>query len=39
MKGKDLVKLLQQEGWRIERINGSHQVMKSGDVSCNVEEL
>lgn len=30
MKGKDLVKLLQQNGWYIERINGSHHVMKKG---------
>lgn len=30
MKGKDLVKLLQQNGWRIDRINGSHHVMKKG---------
>jgi predicted RNA binding protein YcfA (HicA-like mRNA interferase family) len=28
MKGKELVKLLQQNGWRINRINGSHHVMK-----------
>lgn len=31
MKGKDLVKVLQQNGWRIDRINGSHHVMKKGD--------
>jgi predicted RNA binding protein YcfA (HicA-like mRNA interferase family) len=30
MKGKDLVKLLQQNGWCIERINGSHHIMKKG---------
>lgn len=29
MKGKELVKLLQQKGWQINRINGSHYVMKS----------
>ena len=28
MKGKDLVRLLQQDGWRIDRISGSHHVMK-----------
>ncbi|TEB13901.1 YcfA-like protein [Pelotomaculum sp. FP] len=28
MKGKELVKLLQQKGWQINRINGSHYVMK-----------
>lgn len=31
MKGKDLVKVLQQNGWRIDRINGSHHVMKKGN--------
>lgn len=31
MKGKDLVKVLQQNGWRIDRINGSHHVMKKSD--------
>ncbi|NMB95098.1 MAG: addiction module toxin, HicA family [Clostridiaceae bacterium] len=28
MKGKELVILLQQNGWRIDRIKGSHYVMK-----------
>lgn len=28
MKGKDLVKLLKENGWHIDRINGSHHVMK-----------
>lgn len=28
MKGKDLVRLLQQNGWRIDRISESHHVMK-----------
>lgn len=28
MKGKDLVKLLKKHGWRIDRIRGSHYVMK-----------
>lgn len=31
MKGKDLVKLLEQNGWIVHRINGSHHVMKKGD--------
>ena len=30
MKGKELVKLLQKNGWKIERIHGSHCVMKKG---------
>lgn len=33
MKGKDLVKVLQQNGWRIDRINGSHHVMKKGNLT------
>ena len=28
MKGKDLVRLLTNEGWRIDRIKGSHYIMK-----------
>ena len=28
MKGKDLVRLLINEGWRIDRIKGSHYIMK-----------
>lgn len=28
MKGKELVKLLQKDGWKTERIRGSHYVMK-----------
>ena len=31
MKGKDVVKQLQKLGWRINRINGSHYIMKKGD--------
>lgn len=31
MKGKVLVKLLKENGWYIERINGSHHIMKKGD--------
>jgi predicted RNA binding protein YcfA (HicA-like mRNA interferase family) len=28
MKGRELVKLLEENGWRLDRINGSHYVMK-----------
>lgn len=28
MKGKELVKLLKKHGWRVDRIRGSHYVMK-----------
>lgn len=30
MKGKDLVKLLEKDGWKIDRVTGSHHVMKKG---------
>ena len=30
MTGKELVKLLEKNGWRIDRIRGSHHVMKKG---------
>lgn len=28
MKGKELVKLLQKNGWVVDRIHGSHYIMK-----------
>lgn len=31
MKDKDLLKLLLQNGWRLERIKGSHHVLKKDD--------
>ena len=30
MTGKELVKKLQQAGWEIDRIKGSHYVLKNG---------
>lgn len=30
MKDKDLLKKLQQNGWTIVRINGSHRVLQKG---------
>ena len=30
MSGKELVKLLKTNGWAVDRINGSHYVMKKG---------
>lgn len=30
MKDKDLLKLLKDNGWELERIRGSHHVMKKG---------
>lgn len=31
MKGKDLVKLLKQNGWTVDRVHGSHYIMKKGN--------
>ena len=31
MKGIDLVKELQKRGWTIDRIHGSHYIMKKGN--------
>lgn len=31
MKDKDLLKLLQKNGWEIDRVRGSHHVMVKGD--------
>ncbi len=28
MKGKELIKLLKKEGWKLDRINGSHHIME-----------
>jgi predicted RNA binding protein YcfA (HicA-like mRNA interferase family) len=30
MSGKALLKLLEKAGWTIDRINGSHYIMKKG---------
>lgn len=31
MKGKELIKLLKNDGWYLDRISVSHHVMKKGD--------
>lgn len=31
MKDKDLLKLLQKHGWKIERIHGNHHILIKGD--------
>lgn len=37
MTGKDLLKLLKNNGWVIDRINGSHYIMcKDGESSISV---
>jgi predicted RNA binding protein YcfA (HicA-like mRNA interferase family) len=29
--GKQLIKLLQQNGWRLDRVEGSHHILTKGD--------
>ena len=31
MTDKDLLKLLKKNGWKLDRINGSHHIMVMGD--------
>ena len=31
MRDKELLKLMQQNGWEIDRITGSHHIMKKGN--------
>ena len=43
MKGLEVVKRLQKMGWKIERIKGSHHVMKKGNktevIPCHNTDL
>lgn len=36
MTGKELLKLLHRQGWKLDRINGSHHVLKEGDKTITV---
>lgn len=36
MKGKELVKLLEKNGWKLDRINGSHHIMEKDGHSISV---
>ena len=36
MKGKELVKLLEQNGWKLDRIRGSHHIMIKGSKTVSV---
>lgn len=36
MKDKELLKLLQKEGWAVDRIRGSHYILKKGDKTLTV---
>ena len=36
MSGKQLLKRLREDGWELDRINGSHHIMKKGDQTLAV---
>lgn len=36
MKDKDLLKLLKKNGWQLDRINGSHHILKKDDKTISV---
>ncbi len=36
MTGKELVKLLKQNGWQLDRISGSHHIMVKGSKTISV---
>ncbi|MCM1190634.1 MAG: type II toxin-antitoxin system HicA family toxin [bacterium] len=36
MKGKELVKNLQKDGWELDRVSGSHHIMRKGDKIVSV---
>ena len=35
-KGKDLVKEFEKDGWQIDRISGSHHIMKKGSQTVSI---
>ncbi len=43
MKGIDLVKELKKKGWVVDRVRGSHYVLKNGDrtevIPCHGKDL
>jgi predicted RNA binding protein YcfA (HicA-like mRNA interferase family) len=36
MTGKELIKLLERNGWTLDRVNGSHHIMKKDGMSLPV---
>ena len=36
MTGKELLKLLERDGWTLDRINGSHHIMIKGSKTLSV---
>jgi predicted RNA binding protein YcfA (HicA-like mRNA interferase family) len=36
MTGKDFVKKLLRDGWELDRVRGSHHIMRKGDIILSV---
>ena len=36
INGKQVIKKLQAEGWKIDRVNGSHHILRKGNLSVTV---
>ena len=36
MKDKDLIKLLRKNGWKLDRINGSHHIFRKEGISISI---
>jgi len=36
LSGKEIVRLLKQQGWEVIRINGSHHILVKGDRTATV---
>jgi len=36
ISGKELIKLLETAGWQIERVRGSHHIMRKADASARM---
>lgn len=35
-KGKDLVKEFERDGWQLDRVSGSHHIMRKGDKTVSI---
>jgi len=36
MSGKDFIKKLMKDGWKLDRVNGSHHIMRKNNISLSV---
>ncbi len=36
MRAKELIKKLEQDGWQLDRIHGSHHIMKKGSQTVSI---